>query len=133
MRKRNPVNETQLPTAISGKLICGQRAGAPADANNRWQEEHVVAGGQLFDYKLGPGHPVDPRKLVGTWSITGNGANTRVEYRYGSGSTTSGPYPHSVHDAGGGTYEFCTGPGGTLVARAVIQAIGGACSAYPAP
>ena len=126
------LNQNALSSAFSGNTICGQRAGAAADANNRWQEEHF-AGGALWDYKRGDGDSVDPRKPVGTWVITDQGANTRIAYTYQSGSATSGPYSHSVHLVSG-VYEFCTGPGTTVVARAFVQpGINVGCSSYPAP
>src|SRR5262245_15046253 len=65
------VTGSALSTTLSNRLVCGQRAGAPANANNRWQEQHLGSGGgQLVDFKLGPGHPVDPREQVGSWSLT---------------------------------------------------------------
>jgi len=63
---------------VSGNQICACRSG------ERWQEWHGPAG-NLWDYKLGPGHPVDPTKIVGTWSVT-NGANALLTHTYGTTS-----------------------------------------------
>ena len=88
------LDQTQLSTAFSGKTVCAQRAG------DRWQEYHQV-GGALIDWKMGPGHAVDPSKQVGTWSAMSSG----LAYNYGSG----GNYTYQVFDNNNGTYSFCNG------------------------
>lgn len=73
-----------LSTLLQNKTVCA------ALAPDRWQEYHAP-GGALFDWKRGPGHPVDPREQVGTWSITSVtvGGNTRelVTHSYTGGSS----------------------------------------------
>jgi len=49
----------------------------------------------------GAGHPVDPSKQVGNWSIKGN----VVTYCYTGGLC----YSYSVHGLGAGLYSFCDG------------------------
>ena len=87
---------TQLSAKFSGNTVCAQRAG------DRWQEYHQGTGsGDLIDWKMGPGHAVDPSKQVGTWSATSSG----LAYNYGSG----GNYTYQVFDNNNGTYSFCNG------------------------
>ena len=43
----------------------------------------MTAGQPLFDYKLGPGHAVDPRKQMGFWAARG----TIVTHQYVPGTT----------------------------------------------
>lgn len=90
------LNQSTLPTTLSGQTACAVRGA------DRWQEFHG-AGGQLVDYKMGPNHPVDPSKPVGTWSVIGNGGNTQVRYDYGSGGQSA----YSVYSNGGTQYSFC--------------------------
>ncbi len=107
----------------AGTLICGRpAAGYAGQAADRWQEEHR-AGGQLWDYKLGAGHPIDPSKQVGTWSLAANA----VTHAY-----TGGPsFVWTVHSLDGSTYSFCTGQGGTEVVRAFVTTGTGPCAGYP--
>ncbi|MBP6726165.1 MAG: hypothetical protein KA132_02970 [Thauera sp.] len=86
------LDAAQLSAAFSGNTVCAQRAG------DRWQEYHQV-GGALIDWKMGPGHGVDPSKHVGTWSAT----NTGMAYDYGSG----GRYTYQVFDNSNANYSFC--------------------------
>jgi hypothetical protein len=72
-----------LTTALTGNTVCVAKAGGGWEN----QEAHV-SGGALVDYKRGPGHPVDPRAQVGTWAISGTGANTAVSHTYGSTTYT---------------------------------------------
>lgn len=96
-------NQAALAALLGNKTVCA------AVGNDAWQEFHsgaTVAGGPLIDYKLGPGHPVDPTETVGAWSVIG-GAGARsgssVSYRYTGGST----YVYAVCDAGA-TVNFCS-------------------------
>ena len=124
------VQDTALTTLLNGKLVCGRpgpgrTTGKPTD---RWQEEHL-SGGQLWDYKKGVGDKIDPRKEVGSWSVSGTGTATRVNYTYGS--TYS--YFLSVHQNTGGTYSFCTAPGGSeMVVANIVPNTGSGCGGnYP--
>lgn len=97
----NQVTGSAINTLLSGSLVCGRpAAGYGGSTADRWQEEHQ-AGGQLFDYKRGPGDPVDPREQVGTWASSGNS----VTYTYGSGTVTY----DGLYQVTGSTYSFCQG------------------------
>jgi len=107
-----------LRNLLSGNRICVQNAEGGWES----QEEHM-SNGQLFDYKLGEGHKVDPRKLLGTWSAS-NGANAVVTYVYTAfGSVTTGPYAvyltSGTRGQNGSTYDFCDG--GQVVASGILQ------------
>ena len=94
-----------VPTLLNNTLVCG-RPGAnypttPGfSATDRWQEEHISSG-ELWDYKLGTGPSVDPRKQVGRWSARGN----QVQYNYFGGGT----FTWEVRQISGSTYSFCLG------------------------
>jgi hypothetical protein len=60
---------------LSDAYLCAVRG------TDSWQEFHQ-AGGKLFDWKRGPGHPVDPTKEVGSWGT----AQGTVTHTYGSTS-----------------------------------------------
>lgn len=89
----NRVTGAALDTLVSGKTVCASFGG------ERWQEFHQGTG-SLIDYKLGPGHAVDPSTSVGSWSRSGN----TLVYNYGSG----GLFSYEVCTATpGGPYAFC--------------------------
>ncbi|MBI3772163.1 MAG: hypothetical protein HY272_05650 [Gammaproteobacteria bacterium] len=106
------IQDAGLGTLLTGKMVCAVRGG------DRWQEEHH-SDGELWDYKRGDGHPIDPRKKVGTWAVSGSGANTIVTYTY----TPGGTYSYGVWDNGGGSYSFC-GTGGMDF---TVKAMGSPC------
>jgi hypothetical protein len=111
------VNGANLSALLNNSLVCGRPgAGYTGSPNDRWQEEHI-GGGVLFDFKLGVGHAVDPRKQVGTWSIN----NPEVTHNYSGG----GSFTWTVHlqDNGSPPYSFCSG--GTEVVKANITANSG--------
>lgn len=108
-----PLNQSQLLVVLSNNTVCAVRG------SDRWQELHQ-SGGALIDYKLGPGHPVDPSETVGSWSIVGTGANATVVYNYGSGGT----YTYKVYPNGGNNYSFCVGATELL---ATVKTGGGTC------
>jgi hypothetical protein len=129
----NPALTTaQLATAISGKLVCGRpAAGHPGGVSSpdRWQEEHIaggvpgVIGGPLFDYKKGPGDPVDPRTQVGSWSV----ADGKITHSYIGGAV----YTWEVHPMGGTRHSFCVG-GVQHVASLIVTNTGTGCGvAFP--
>lgn len=97
----------QLTALLPGKVVCARNG-----LEWKWQELHVGApgatSGALIDYKKGPNDPVDPSKNVGNWQIAGNGNNATVVYSY-TAFGAAGPYSHTVHDNGNGTYSFCGG------------------------
>lgn len=100
------VTGNALNTLIIGNTVCASRNG------EKWQEQHR-AGGQLWDYKMGPGHPIDPSKQVGTWSISRN----FVTYCY----TGDKCYSYSVHGTGTGAYDFCFANGKLEVSGATFK------------
>lgn len=110
------LTDTQLSTTIVGRTVCAALGG------DKWQEEHRGAGtsGQLWDYKLGDGHPVDPREQVGAWTIIGSGNNAQMRHSYTGGSS----YDYAVYDNGNSTYDFC---GATTVPNATLGTIGSPC------
>jgi len=117
------LNQTQLSSALSGNTVCGRAI----SGTDQWQEEHQGNGaGPLWDYKMGDGNTVDPRRLMGSWNITGAGSSAAVSYTYDQfgPATTSGPY--SVHTSATGNppfpqgtvFSFCSG--GAEIARAYV-------------
>ncbi|WP_434130148.1 hypothetical protein [Methylocaldum sp. GT1BB] len=106
------LNQIQLSTALSGMTVCATRGA------ERWQEQHQGTGsGTLVDYKNGPSDPVDPSETVGTWSISGTGANAVVRYDYGSGGT----YDYRVYGNGGNSYSFCNASSGEEIVGTVVS------------
>ena len=110
-------------TVLGNHTVCGvpgpAYTGSPDD---RWQEEHHP-GGALWDYKLGPGNPVDPRELVGQWAVIGFGFTTAVRYDYLDGSSFT--YRVYENPPNSGQLSFCTGAG--EVVTATTTGIGGGC------
>lgn len=125
------LNQGQLNALLaSNALVCGRPGPAyPGEPSDRWQEEHRV-GGELWDYKLGPGHPIDPRKKVGQWSIAGTGANATVTHTYGSTSYTWSVHGPNTNTPSTSVYDFCSG--GSVFARAyVLNSSSGCGGSYP--
>jgi len=102
-----------LTSLLTGNTVCV--GSAPTWENQEWHR----SGGELWDWKLGNGHlspsgTIDPTKLLGSWSITGTGASTQVNYTY---TAFGGPSSHSftvwkntdADGAGLHTYSFCSG------------------------
>jgi hypothetical protein len=110
------LNAQQLGTTFVGKTVCATLG------NDKWQEEHRGSGttGELWDYKRGPGHAVDPTARVGTWTIVGTGNSAVMQHSY----TGGGSYQYQVFNNGNGTYDFC---GPTVVPNARVGTIGAAC------
>jgi hypothetical protein len=99
-----------VATLLGNKTVCATAG------SDRWQEFHAgntIAGGALTDYKKGPNHPIDPSKVVGSWSVTGQGVNTQVQYSYTGGQT----YSYTVCQ-NGATVNFC---GATNVVGATLS------------
>ena len=92
-----------LTGQLAGRTVCGMAG------TDRWQEFHSgasAAGGPLIDWKLGPGHPVDPSKQTGTWSVQGPDGSAAAVYNYGTGGT----YAYAVCQEGVGRLHFCIPP-----------------------
>lgn len=106
-----------LGAALAGKMACGTAG------TERWQEWHNgnAAGGVVIDFKLGPGHPVDPSGRVGTYSVSTAGTNSTVSYAYG-GSTN---YAYRVCRVGSTSYAFCGAAlGGRDIAGVIVGGSG---------
>ncbi len=73
-----------LNTFLAGQTIC-YRTGTPW-INQEWHQGS--GGGTLTDWKTGLPTGVDPIKDIGTWSLTGTGATSRVVYTYGANTFT---------------------------------------------
>lgn len=111
----NQVTGSAINTLLNGKFVCATRG------SDTWRECHGTLsgstcsiGGNLWDLKLGT-NPMDPAKLVGSWTRTGN----TVSYNYGTGGT----YSYNIYQIGtSSTYDFCgTSPSGNNVLIASIQ------------
>jgi hypothetical protein len=124
-----------LRTFLQNKTVCGTGV-VPANAGDHWQEWHQGGGltpSPLTEYAQGPTDPVDPTHPVGTWSAS-RGTNSLVTYTY----TDGGTYIWALYNDGGGNYSFCTGPGGTVHAKATFfigqeTSPGTACTSFPPP
>jgi len=119
-----PLNVNQISTLLAGKLLCGRPGtGFVGNASDRWQEEHVV-GGDLFDFKRGPGHPVDPRVKVGTWFVGGSRAAPTVTHAYGPTTAYAwrifGP---TTNNPGVSVYQFCNPTRPVQQVRAYVRTI----------
>lgn len=74
--------ETQLTDATTttiSDVLLGNSIDADAPDGENWKEVHCSSsGGELQKVGQGVGHPVDPQRVVGTWSTSGN----TVTYTY---------------------------------------------------
>lgn len=106
----NRLNQTQLAAVLSGNTVCGRPGpGYPGGASDRWQEQHRAAG-QLWDFKLGT-NTMDPTKQVGSWAISGQGANATIVHTYPSGGSAVfnwRVYGPNTNVPGTSVYAFCT-------------------------
>ena len=107
------VTVAAMTTLLEGNTVC-----VGAQPTMDAQEFHQ-AGGALIDYKRGPGHPIDPTKQVGTWTVT-DVRGARVNHHYG-GATKFG---YSVWNNNNGTHSFCSD---NSEVKARIKSGGGAC------
>lgn len=96
--------KSTIENSLSGNIFCAARGG------ERWQEAHI-AGGVLQDYKKGSTDAVDPTKVVGSWSVSGN----IVTHNYTVGTKTGPSYTFELwRDGTSNRYAFCgasTSPG----------------------
>ena len=95
-------NPPTLTNLLTNNMVCvgtplGTQPGPPYN-NQEWHQ----SGGNLTDYKLGPGHPIDPTKVIGTWNIQGAGNICDVRYAYTGGPTLI----YNVYQ-NGSNYTFC--------------------------
>ena len=103
-----------LVDLISNNTVCASFNG------DRWQEQHRgVGSGQLWDYKLGANHPVDPTKQVGNWEVVEGRGQNFVRYEYSGGN-----YVYRVFGSGvvGDNHSFCGSyAGGVDILNAQIR------------
>jgi len=108
-----------MSALITGNTVCVP-ALTPRPATMEAQELHQL-GGALIDFKRGPGHPVDPSKQIGAWSVTGrDGRGVFVTYNYGGGKI----FTYAVWRNGDGTHSFCSA---NPEVQARVKTGGGAC------
>lgn len=99
---------TKPGVLFSGKTVCA----VASSGSDRWQEYHAPSG-DLIDYKLGAGHPVDPTTRVGSWSSSA----TTLTHIYGP----SASYVWSVcKDTTSGPYRFCNGSSAVVTNSTLI-------------
>jgi hypothetical protein len=129
-----------LRNLLQGKTVCGRPgpaypgAGNPGGANDRWQEEHLggPTSGELWDYKLGSSSTMDPRKQVGTWSISdGAAAADTITHSYSGGSSFSWTvYGPQTNTPGTSVYSFCNGTN-EFARGYVLGSTNVGCGTYP--
>jgi hypothetical protein len=115
------IMDAALTNLLSGNTVCVSKSGGWEN-----QEEHM-AGGALVDFKKGPSDPVDPTKQVGTWSVTGTGTGTMVNYTYSDASGSSGPFSFTVHSANNSNLSFCDASNTEIVAATLKNGTGAGC------
>lgn len=74
--------DLNITQTVSGKTAC---VGTPGN----WESQEFHGGdsgvlNNLIDYKLGPGHSIDPQGPVGTWTY--NQSSATITYTYGGNS-----------------------------------------------
>jgi len=114
--------DAALTTLLSGNTVCVSNA-KPGWGGWENQEEHL-ANGDLVDYKKGSSDPVDPTKKVGTWTISGAGTGTTVNYTYTDASGTSGPFSFTVHSNNNVNLSFCDASNAEKVAATLKSGLG---------
>jgi hypothetical protein len=100
-----PVTGTALKAIEITAALNGNTACVGTSPQFEAQEQHRSVD-ELWDYKLGAGHAVDPTKKIGTWKIlpssTADTTGT-INYTYDGSST---PYTYTVYNIGPSTYCF---------------------------
>lgn len=104
----------QVASVVGGMYVCGP---SPVQASTLdWDEYHsgssTALSGNITDYKKGPADPNDPSKMVGTYSIKGNGT---ITYAY----TAGGSFAFTVYSGPSPYYSFCSTTSGTNVLATV--------------
>jgi hypothetical protein len=92
---------TDVSTTLEGKLACSYK-GNQDNPNERWSEQHR-SGGNLWEWKRGVDHKIDPSKQIGTWAID-DSADT-VTYQYGDPGS---PYTYTLWDNADDSYSLCS-------------------------
>lgn len=124
------LNLAQISLLLGGNTVCG-RPGTnyPRNAADRFQEEHR-AGGELWDYKRGPGHPIDPTERVGSWLVSVTKFGATVTHTYTGGSSFNWNVYGPASYGPGSVYSFCLLSSQHVVAHVVAS--GSGCSTFPA-
>lgn len=125
------LSNAQMTALFTGQTVCGiPGPGYPGSPNDRFQEEHLATG-DLFDYKRGPGHPVDPREKVGSWSVGPDKAvgAAAVTHKYTGGTAFTWAVFGPATNAAGAVYSFCSGNAEHV--RAFVIPTGSGCAAFP--
>lgn len=120
----------QMNTLLTGNTVCGRPGiNYPGNAADRFQEEHR-AGGELWDYKRGPGHPIDPTERVGSWLVSATKIGATVTPTYTGGSSFNWNVFGPASNGPGSVYSFCLLSSQHVVAHVVAS--GSGCSTFPA-
>ena len=123
---------TQLTTVAAVQAVLANKMVCAAVGGEQWQEWHNGgASGPVVDYKMGPGHAVDPSSQTGTYQLVDLAGNPRisrvqraagaaVDYTYGANT-----YTYGVCQTGA-TYAFCgVAFGGRDITGARVSSTGG--------
>ncbi len=131
------LTQVQLNDLLTGHTVCGRavKPGYPGSASDKFQEEHR-SGGQLWDWKLGDGPSVDPRKRVGDWSTAPASRNVpiaTVTHIYSPTVTSTwAVYGPSTNSPGTSVYSFCTTATTPVEhVRAFVRTGATGCASYP--
>ena len=119
------IQGTALTAALSGNTVC-----VPNAADWEWQEQHravtpgVSRSGELWDFKRGAVHAIDPTKRVGNWAITATtiAGGEHVSHSYLGGSS----YSYKVCRVGAtASYGFCPVIAGPIIMSTIKPGISG--------
>lgn len=103
-----------LSATLGGKTVCVGGAGTWTN-----QEFHAgSAGGDIIDYKKGPGDRIDPSATIGSWSIAGAGRDT-VSYNYGTAA-----FSYTIWQQSNGSLDFCNGSAAIVSGATVRNGLG---------
>jgi hypothetical protein len=113
------VNIKNLLAPASGSSIAC--VGTSGNYTNQEVLQNSLTG-NITDYKKGPSDPIDPSKVIGTYTIT-SGPPGQIAYSYAGG-------PIEVYEVYGtvpvtsGSYDFCTGGSLTATVNVFIGSAG---------
>jgi hypothetical protein len=131
-----PLTVAQIVALVENNTVCGRPGPAyPGPPGDRFQEAHL-AGGQLWDYKLGPGPSIDPRKQVGTWStaLGSKSSPDTITHQYSASlGFTWLMYGPQTNTPLSSTYSFCTTGASPVehVRAYIVLGTSVPCTAYP--
>ena len=123
---------TQLTTVAAVQAVLANKMVCAAVGAEQWQEWHNGgASGPVVDYKMGPGHPVDPSSAGGTYQVVDLAANPRIsKAQRAAGAAVAYTYGANTYTYGvcqtGATYAFCgVAFGGRDITGARVSVTGG--------